>query len=206
MISEIATKLTQSLLMSVQFADKVAGLVVPMRRMVNKIEKVFPVAYNTPSDCDSSVYADLVPDSSKTSIIYCEKIGDVVMEQALRNVWITTATLRLVCWYNLDRINEGQSVDEGNVANNVLSQLPKRLPDAWFLYVRSVILNPVRVIFGADIFSKYTYDEVRTQFLTLPYGAFAIDIEVQYIMNKCAITLGHDLNCNQPEYVKPEEV
>ena len=203
MISEIANQLVKSLLLSVQFSDKVAGLVVPMKKSVNKVEKVFPVAINTPTDCNMSVYTDLVPDSTKTSIIYCEHIGDIAMENALRNVWITSATLRLVCWYNMDRINQGKFVDEGIIANNVLSQIPKRLRDNLFTYVRSVLLSPERIIFGAEIFSKYTYDEVRTQFMTLPYGAFAIDIDVQYVMNKCAETLIPILKCNQPDYIAP---
>jgi hypothetical protein len=204
MISEIANQLVASLLTSVQFVDKVAGLVVPMKKSVNKIEKVFPVAINTPTDCDTSVYIDLVPNSKRTSIIYCEQIGDISFDTPRPNYWILSATLRLVCWYNLDRITEGQFIDEGVVANNVLSQLPKRLPDSLFTYVRSVMLSTARVVTGSDIFSKYTYDEVRTQFMTFPYGAFAIDIDVQYVMNKCAETLIPVLKCNQPDYVIPD--
>lgn len=200
MISEIANQLVTSLLSTVQFADKVAGLVMPMHKMVNKIDKVLPVAMNAKSVCNVSDYMDLVPDSTKASIIYCEKIGDINFEQYRPNYWICTGNLRLVVWYNLNLITEGQFVDEGVVANNVISQLPRRLNDNLFTYVKSVMVIPTGVVTGSEIFSRYSYDEVRTQFMTFPYGAFAIDIEVQYVLNKCANTLIPESACGFPGY------
>jgi len=203
MISEIATQLTNTFLSSVQYADKVAGLVTPMKKMVNKVEKTFPVAINTPTTCNMSVFTDLVPDSSKKSIIYCEKVGEMLMESLNINFWIVNARLRLICWYNLDLINEGNYVDEGVVADNLLSQIPRSLPNSSFTYVSNVRLYPQSVISGAEIFSKYTYDEVKDQYITHPYGAFAINIDVQYVLNKCAETLLTSPKCGNTGYVAP---
>jgi len=189
MISEIASQLVQSLSTSVPFADKIAGLVMPMKKSVNKIEKVLPVAINTKTVCNVSDYMDLVPDSTKKSIMYCEKLGDIQFDMYRPSYWICSADLRLVCWYNLNLINETLWVDEGIVIANVLSQLPVRMDDALFTYVKKVIVTVTGVVTGSEIFSRYTYDEVRTQFMTFPYGAFAIDLNVQYVLNKCAETL-----------------
>lgn len=202
MISEIANQLVLNLYSNLAFADKVAGLVKPLKKSVNKIEKVFPVAINNISDCNTSIYMDLVPNDTKASIIYCEQIGDIAFEEPRPNYWILSATLRLVCWYNLNRITEGLFIDEGIIVNNLLSKLPKRLPDSLFTYVRNVMLTPERVVLGSDIFSKYTYDEVRTQFMTFPYGAFAIDVNVQYVMNKCAETLVPEAACGIISHLK----
>jgi hypothetical protein len=49
---------------------------------------------------------------------------------------------------------------------------------------------------GALIFSKYTYEEVRTQFVTHPYGAVAVDVNIQYVINKCVEELIPGLKCN----------
>jgi hypothetical protein len=200
MISEIANELVNSLLSTVQFADKVAGLVMPMHKMVNKIDKVLPVAMNTKTNCNVSDYMDLVPDSTKKSIIYCEKIGDINFEQYRPNYWLCSAQLRLVVWYNLNLITEGNFVDEGVVAVNVLSQLPKSLDDTLFDYVSRVKIYPVGVVTGSEIFNRYSYDEVRTQFMTFPYGAFAIDVDIQYVLNKCAETLIPSPACGFPGY------
>jgi hypothetical protein len=43
-----------------------------------------------------------------------------------------------------------------------------------------VFINRVIVPQNNRIFSAYTYDEAKTQYLMLPYIYFAIDISVQY--------------------------
>lgn len=206
MISEIAQQLVNTFVSSVPFADKVAGLVIPLRKMDNKTEKIFPAAINTDKSCDYSTFTALVPDSSKKSIIYCEKIGDITLEQRTPNYWIANANLRLFCWYNLDLINEGQYIDEGVIIGNIITQIPRSLPDNLFTYVKKVRIYVDGVTTGSDLFLKYTYNEVKTQFMTFPYGAFAIDVSVQYVLNKCATTLFPLPTCGQPGYVASEEV
>lgn len=201
MISEIAKELVNVLFTDVLFVDKVAGLVMPMKKMVNKVEKIFPVEVRTQTTCDLSDFTDLVPDSTKKCIVYCEKLTDIQFVEYKPSYFINTADLRLVVWYNLDRITEGVYIDEGILANNILANLPKRLSDSLFTYVRKVMISPIRVVTGNEIFTKYSYDEVRTQFMTFPYGAFAIDVNVQYVMNTCAFELIPELKCNQPEYL-----
>ena len=201
MISEIAYQLISHIAGHLQFTDKWAGLVVPMKKSVNKIEKILPVSMPNPDRCDESDYMDLVPDSTKTSIMYCERIGEVALDMIRKEYYIASADLRVVLWYNLNRMTEGLFVDEGIVASNLIAAIPKRLADNLFTYVTRVNIYPSTVTTGAEIFNKYTYDEVRTQFVTFPYGAVAVDVNIQYVINKCAENLIEDLKCTEPDYV-----
>ena len=201
MITEIAHELVKSLSTSVPFIDKWAGLVKPMKKMVDKKEKTFPVHHNTATTCSMDDYTALVPDSTKTSVCYVEKLSDMTVEEVRRNYYRVSVPLRIVLWYNLDRINEGNYIDESIIASNVLSQIPRSLPNSLFTYSKSVNIFPTGITTGADLFTNYTYDEVRTQYVTHPYGAVGIDIEVIYIIVNCADTLIPSLKCNQPDYV-----
>lgn len=201
MINEIAYELVKDLAGKLQFADKWAGLVVPMRKMDGKIERIIPAAMPNLDNCDNSDYIDLIPDSTKTSIMYVERIGDIELEPINKNYWMASANLRFVLWYNLNRITEGNYVDEGVIASNLLSWFPRSLHDDLFTYVKSVNIFVEGAITGAEIFQKYTYEEVKNQFVTHPYGAVAININVKYTLNRCAETLLNHVKCTEPDYV-----
>lgn len=197
MITEIAYQIVKNLSEKVAFIDKWAGLVMPMKKSVNKVEKTMPVAIKIDLPCAnnectgyvSSDYMDLVPDSNKKSVCYIEQVGDITLEQLRKNVYLASANLRVVLWYNLNHITEGEYLDEGVIAYNLLSNIPYKLTDDLFVYSQNVNISVNGTTSGADIFSKYSYDEVRTQFVTFPYGAIAIDLNVTYTINKCAFNL-----------------
>jgi len=207
MISEIAYQLVKSVVNSVTFIDKWGGLVMPMKKSVNKIEKVLPVFVNSKDTCNVSDLMDLVPDSTKKSICYCEKITDVRLEYLNANTFLANADLRVILWYNLNLTHNGDYLDEGVLAHNIISNLPNRLSNTLFAYCKNVHIYPIGSTSGADLFSKYSYDEVRTQFVTFPYGAIAIDVNVQYTINSCAADLTPESACGFPPYVPtpPEE-
>ena len=201
MISEVAYQLMSVLAGKVLFFDKWGGIVVPLRKSVNGTEKVFPVFQRTPSDCDKSVFMDLVPDSSKTSIAYIEVLSEPTFEPLYRSVWLVSTSLRVVVWYNLDRIAQGLYLSGDAPSADVLTQMPRSLPNSALQYCKNVQIYPVGFKQGASLFDAYTYDEVRTQFVTHPYGACAVDVDVQYTISQCATTITPELKCNQPDYV-----
>lgn len=203
MISEIAYQLVKHVVDSTKFIDKWGGLVVPMKKSVNKVEKVLPVFINAKYTCNISDLMDLVPDSTKKSICYCEKLNDVKLEYLNANTFLANADLRVVLWYNLNLTHNGDYLDEGVLAYNIISNLPKKLSNDLFAYCKNVRIYPIGSVSGADIFSRYSYDEVRTQFVTFPYGAIAIDVNVQYTINTCAVDLVPDSACGFPQYVEP---
>jgi hypothetical protein len=198
MITEFAYQLIKEMTKSFGWADKWAGIVVPIKKMVNKTEKVIPVAINSAYITNNSDYIDLVPNSSRASIMYCERIGSPQVIREGKNNSIVQDRLRIVVWYNLNMINVGEWVDEGIMQTNVVNAIPRRFPNTDLTYIKNVaIFNPV-IVRGADIFSKYSYDEVKTQFMTFPYGAFAIDMDIQYTHVKCATTMLAVPNCSAP--------
>lgn len=127
MIDKIAYELVKSISTNVGFIDKWAGLVKPMRKMVQKTEKVFPVAINTPSNCDQSDYTALVPDDTKRSVAYIEMIQSPTVDVIRHGSRQLSAQLRLVVWYNLDRITVGKYVSEDMLVDQIFRSLPQEV-------------------------------------------------------------------------------
>lgn len=192
MIDKISYEIVKAIAENLTFADKWAGLVRPLRKKVQKTETVFPVAINTPTNCEQSDYQALVPDSSKRSVMYIEKNGNAEFENVNSHFEQVSHKLRLVVWYNLDKITEGAYISEDVLVDQVLDLLPKKLSDALFTGVKQVHILPTTVTYGTEIVSQYTYNEIKSQFGTHPYGMFAIDLDVWYITTHCSrgITVG----------------
>jgi hypothetical protein len=206
MIDKIAYEIVNSLATNVAFFDKWAGLVKPMRKMVQKKEKVFPVSINTPSTCDTSDYTALVPDSSKRSVAYIEVIQPPDVEVIRHNSKQMTAKLRLVVWYNLDMITQGAYVSEDVLVDQVLDWMPKRLADSLFNGAIQVHIAVEGILYGTELVSQYTYQEVKTQFGTHPYGMFGVDLDVWYIAVHCQHPIPNEEGCvtgkgNHEDYV-----
>ena len=195
MIDKIATALMTSLADDVNFMDVWTGLVRPMRKQVQNRERIFPVAINTSQACDTSDYMALVPDSKKKSIAYVEKTGNTVVDIDRPNYRFLTDTLKLVFWYNLDLIAESKYVAESEMSSRVLAYMPKTLYDMLQYGVKKIIVSVDSVEYGADVLSQYTYDEIKTQYGTFPYGIFAINVSVSYVMINCIIPVGIDEGC-----------
>jgi len=51
------------------------------------------------------------------------------------------------------------------------------------------------VVYGSDIVSAYTYNEIKTQFNTHPYGLFAVDLDVWYVPVHCQIPVNPVSGC-----------
>jgi hypothetical protein len=203
MITEFAYQFMKAIAKSVTYSDKWAGLVVPMKKMVNKTEKIIPVAINSNFITNSSDYIDLIPNSSRMSIMYCERLGLTTTLSESRNYSIMATKMRIVVWYNCNLMNAGEWIDEGIVATNFVNGIPRRFPNTDLTYIKNVaIFNPI-IVHNEDIFAKYTYDEVRTQYTTFPYGSFAVDVELQYTHVKCAETIIPAPSCAAP-YVGTE--
>jgi len=195
MIDKISYELVKNLASNIPFIDKWAGLVKPLRKKVQQIDKIFPVAINTPVNCDQNDYTALVPDSSKRSIVYVEQVGSAQVETITSNYEHMTATIRLVVWYNLDRITDGAYVSEDKLVDQILDWLPKRLSDSLFVGAKQVHLLPTGVVYGTDVVSQYTYNEIKSQFGTHPYGIFAIDLDVWYITTHCSRGIVPSFTC-----------
>ena len=156
-----------------------------------RIEKTIPISCLANSkDCNTldQFYQNLIPDSSKKSVLYFEPLqgfrdnGAINGNQYFRNY---TAQVRLVGWVNSKRL--GLSDDCLLSAKLIRSLFPILLSE--FKSLTGVLegaklrfRNPNVVVKNPNIFSSYTYD-IDTQFLINPYDYFAIDIDVVLDLN-----------------------
>lgn len=186
MIDIVLDKIMQTLADSVYFFDRTAGLVRPQSVEVQKKKKVFPVYINTPTTCSPNDYFDLVPNSSKQAVSYFELNGNPDV-QFFKYYSIINQPVRLVVWYNLNKITAGDYLENGSLAQSVLSEFPYTMPDSDFVgtQISKVITTFNGMVQAQDLFKQYTYDEVKNQYLTFPYGAFGLDFTIQFVGARC---------------------
>lgn len=169
------------------FIDKIAGLVKPMTitKVENgaKVKKTFPVACDVTADqCVKGNYQELIPNSKYKSIAYFEDLGSAI-EYKDRNRVKFTSRLNLVCWLNLKKLAEcGLCV----ISPQVILMLMANLPE---FPVNDDIYRDIRITAVSEtpksntIFSRYTYDELISQYLLSPYDYFCLQITVQFWVN-----------------------
>lgn len=160
------------------------------------ITKRYPIALNTPSDCDQSKYMDLVPDFSKKSIIYFEDRGTTFLERR-GSLQFFESRLKLVCWLNVDLLGY-----ESLLSPVIIKEIMRVIPDGIFnvpeMYQRISIKIENEEQKDANIFSRYTYDEKVTQYLMFPADYFALNLKVNYAVNlhcQTPFTLNETVSC-----------
>lgn len=160
------------------FIDKIAGVVKPLTyKDKDGNEKTFPVAVDGSIPCDPGHYTDLVPDSTKLSIIYFEDKGIDVVNAGCYYV-DCEASLRLVCWCNLAKINANYT-DAQALKIRLIQGIPRRLDNSdWATKILVMFEGEEQK--SRDIFSAYTYDESKDQFLMYPYDYFALNYKIKY--------------------------
>jgi hypothetical protein len=170
------------------FVDKIAGLVQTVFLNITgengvKVQKSFPVSCTTSvEDCKNGLYNDLTPDSKYKTVIYFED-GGVTFNKREGNFICYTSHLKLVCWINVgidERCPDGEPCTQAaDFIKQIICQLPTHpvnvSPFANFYPV--IISEDIR---SNSIFSKYTYNELQTQYLMYPYDYFALNIETTF--------------------------
>lgn len=158
------------------WADKHAGLV---QSVTLSIEgggvRIFPVACDvTHADCISGKYNDLVPNSRYKSVLFFED-GGFTPGQRRGQYQEFESRLRLVVWANLAQMGDEGCHSSAEMIADVMSLQPATPlnTDVFQTFSWKVTSQPLR---SADIFSRYSYREVATQFLFYPYDFFALDI------------------------------
>ena len=165
-----------------QFIDKLAGVVKVITTTGvdgnNKsILKTFPVACGM-SYADfvkTGKYKDLCPDSNIGCMVYFEDLGARMLgEVGSRRKW--KASYRLVCWINQKKLGTNECSISAKILNTFLNKIPQ-VPFNSGIYQRCSI-----DILGQDPksynpFSKFSYDEDKTQYLMYPYDYFSIQLD-----------------------------
>jgi hypothetical protein len=158
------------------WVEKIAGLVRPVTytdKVGNK--KTYPIYFiSDPTLCDSGDYTDLVPNSSKMSILYFEDRGMNVINAGCQFIDISS-NIKLVCWTNLKLINPAYS-SALLLKLEVIRTIPINIPNTdWVTKINTTFA-------GDDLtnpFTPYTYDEQK-QFLMWPYDYFVLNYQVRF--------------------------
>jgi hypothetical protein len=195
-MNEKIANILKSRLEGLPFVDKLAGLVRPMRIEVisdgGRAPKTFPVSSDLSfNDVEKGKYKDLIPQSKYNSIIYFEDNGTSLAYRERGRVGFV-GRLNLVGWLNLDKIN---CLKTGST-EAILSIL-STFPEGHFSVdeLREIRITAVsEVVKSNAIFARYSYDEIKTQYLLHPFDYFALAINVEYWVK---------LNCVQPINITP---
>lgn len=179
MLYQVAEKLATDLKANLPFSDKVAGLV----KVGSKDDKRFPIAYNmNPVAGDNDHYTDLVPDSSKTSILYFMDQG--TSEEDPHNHYTDyRAVLKLVVWVNYTKINEMITTPIHN-DSYLVAEVRNKLTEYFRGYKCIAFCHTT--ILGQDqkdggVFSAFTnYNEQEEQYYTYPYDYFSLNLDVYF--------------------------
>lgn len=174
------------------FVDKIAGLVQTVYLNVTnedgiKVQKSFPVSCNfTAEDCKNGLYNDLAPDSKYKTVIYFED-GGITFNKREGNIACYISSLKLVCWINVamlqaDWCGGGIPCTIGaDIIKMILCALPPHPVNITpFIQFYPVIIS--EDIRNNSIFSKYTYNELQTQYLLYPYDFFALNIRTDFCL------------------------
>lgn len=173
------------------FVDVLAGLVKTAETSTPNDDdgtvkrQKFPVAWDTNigGNCHAGAERDLIPDSSRRSIIYFEDLGTNITRDGRNGDIAFAGTVRLVGWLNRNRLvgNPYQEVSAHIIAA-IIGKLNMRYENLGIFKRLSVYATRVPPQ-DQNLFSRYTYDETVRQFLMPPYEAFGIDFASTYRVN-----------------------
>jgi hypothetical protein len=165
------------------FVDKIAGLVSTQYMNIEGVTKSYPVACCVLDTCKTGDYNDLAPDSKYKSVIYFED-GGVSFVRAQGNFKYYQSRLRLVGWLNVkailgDECDASQCTYSSHAIMDIIRLLPE-FPQNIAPFTRVYMEVTSQAIRDKAIFSKYTYNELQTQYLMSPYDYFALDITTTF--------------------------
>jgi hypothetical protein len=183
MITKIA-ELIKTEISTLEWVDHLGGVVRRGVVNVGGTDKVFPIYINDSADpCNPSVYLDFVPDSKKMSVVYFEDAGLEVVNSGC-TFTDCTASLKLVCWANLIRINADYT-DATLLKLDLIKNIPARLNNTDWI-TKILVTFAGEDIKSPAIFGGYSYDETMTQYLIYPYDYFALNYSVKFsFVNSC---------------------
>lgn len=182
------------------FIQRFGGLVTVVSKTTNKYEEGVKVQiverYPATTDyiisdaeCQTNGLVDMVPNSSLTGVLYFEDKG-VRTQGRHRKLHRYESKLRLVVWLNTDKLmNEtDDTVLQPTEVSTILSAKILSLFDEMESknvgnYITVSVKMDNILSQDASIFSQYTYNQERTQYLIPPFEYFAVDLTVKYAIN-----------------------
>ncbi len=167
------------------WVGKIAGLTQIAKVTEGGVEKRFPISCDLSYEdaCRIGCYDELMPSSQRRSVLYFEDGSFNFIRQEGNRLYYESR-LRLVCWLNY-RLIEGGCGSSGDYVIEVIKALPAVPTNiGGLLRFSTVVASQAQRSSG--IFSKYTFDEKRAQYLMSPFDFFALDLRVNFfIITEC---------------------
>ena len=191
MIYKIA-ELLRDEISTLNFVEIAAGLAKPITVRVNNtdadadapemIDKVVPMAYNDLGlVCEEGDLYALYPNTKKMSIVWWEDLGIELTEEETY-YYQARANLMCVGWWNLPLINQTYT-DASLLVANIIAAVPTQLANVDYLSQIRVAWDGEEVS-GAEVLSKYSFNEPENQFATYPYAVTGIRFSVDFAFGK----------------------
>lgn len=193
---------------STKFIDKLAGVIkvvtkTEMGDSNNPIRKTFPVSCNINfEDCNNNgAYKDLIPNSLLGCIVYFEDLGiRLVNEERGYRRW--RSSYRMIGWINQKKLGTNECNVTGTIINTLINQFPSKAFNSG-IYTQCLIEVLGQDPKSLNPFSKFTYDEDRTQYLMNPFDYFSLQIDVTCsVHGSCVVAFEKQTenNCNTNKY------
>lgn len=173
--------------------EKTTGLTRPVTFSGKNGTKAstLPLACNVtdPQSCTVDTAYAILPDEKYRSVVFFEGSGmpDRIAKPGIGVKY--RSRLRMVVWMNCSKL--GGACNCGDLAyQNIVTALDKKMryDSGSLLGIKHMVSGgPTR---GTEIFSKYTLDEKRSQYLHFPFDFFALDIDTEFrLMPGCEESL-----------------
>lgn len=159
--------------------------------------KTFPISCSV-SDVDcvqNQRYQDLVPDSSKKSVLYWEVeqgLTDSGQLRERRNLRSLRGRAKLIGWLNTDLLGVNECNTAAKAARSILPILYKQITagNAGALFDKATVDFQFsgEAVKDKAIFSHYNYGSDVDAYLLHPYDFFALTVDIQVNMPLCDYT------------------
>ncbi len=141
----------------------------------------FPLEDEDIEDCGEqfSIHK-LVPDETKRCIVYFEGENSKFV-QSLGDKTNWTTNLNLICWYNSSLFEE-QDLLQSRLISLFSSVVKSVKTKDDVLAIKNIELLTVSE--STNIFSKYTYSDMISNYLLHPFGYFSITFKINFTTNE----------------------
>lgn len=167
-----------------EWIDKLAGMTqvakIHQTSGETKVEKRYPISCQMEYDdaCKDGCYDELAPNSKYRSVVYFEDGSFSYSERRGKRLYYTS-NVRLVAWLNYKLLRGAGCGSTGEYILDIIKSLPDVPVDIGAMRgVTITVTSQARRDSG--IFSQYTYNEPKTQYLMIPYDFFALDIRTEF--------------------------
>jgi hypothetical protein len=180
--------------MSFAFTEKIGGLAkVRIETKAGQVRK-YPVVCDVtaPADCDVKTESDMIPSAKLKSLMFFEADSFPTYTKDRAPGKLFEVRLRLVVWINCAFFG-GDCNCGDTAAQQLIGAIDSHhYNEGDFREIQHIVTGGGTVR-GPEVFSRYTFNEAETQYLSHPFDAFSIDILTKLrVMPGCEPTLTLD--------------